>query len=300
MTDVLKLLPPLMWRGRQYPNTARRVFFRHEGVDHVVQYRDFEFVEQLGAHGLMFAYTIPAREEVARGPYAHLFEGLPVLFRDMLNREADNLTDPVYGDQRCVPVSYEETTDPGRRDGADVQVEFKFSPLLTDEDANAKDLSGVAGLTNAAGRLDEEVAKASWGQEPSPEPSVDLIQGVDGLINQGVAQIGKAKAALDDYAFRMKKLEETCERLKDPANYGIRDQARTNRSKAIQQKQRLSEDPATRLRTVVVRATMTLGELARDVNMTLDDLLGLNPELARLPYVNAGTVIIVRGVAQAA
>ena len=300
MTDVLKLLPPLMWRSKQYPTTARRAFFRHEGVDHIVQYRDFEFVEQLGAHGLMFSYTIPAREEVARGPYSHLFEALPVLFQDMLNREAESLTDPVYGNFRCVPVSYDESTDPNKRDGADVQVEFRFSPDLANEDPNLKDLSGIAGIKSSAGRLDEEVAKADWRQEPSPEPTVDVLQAADGVVSRGLAEVDRAAAALDDFAFKLRKIEDACDRAENPQNWAIRDSARNTRESTIRLRRRLAEDPATKLRNITARTQMLLTDLAKEVGMTLEDLLRLNPGLARLPYVRAGTPVTVRATQRAA
>jgi hypothetical protein len=83
----LKLLPPLSWRGLQYPVTQRSVSFRHQGAEHTIQYRDYDFIEQLGVHGLTFSYTLPMREDIARGPYKHLFvTGLSQLLRDSLTR----------------------------------------------------------------------------------------------------------------------------------------------------------------------------------------------------------------------
>jgi len=236
MTDVLRLLPPFEWRGAQYPVTSRRVFFRHEGVEHVIQYRDFAAIEQIGAQGLTFEYTIPTREDIATGPYKQLFvQGLPRLFRDALNREADDMLDPELGFFRCVPVMFEETTDINRRDGSDVKLEFRYSPLMSDEDpAIQTNLEGaIAGLETDAGALDQEVAKAEWEQEPSPEPTVDLLQGVNGLIAGGLANIDKATAKVDDVIFKLEMIEASVDRAQNPQNWPLRATARRMREFAM-------------------------------------------------------------------
>jgi hypothetical protein len=297
MTDVLKLLPPFEWRGAQYPVTARRVSFRHEGVEHVIQYRDDEFIEQLGAHGLTFAYTIPCREDIARGPYKNLFvQGLPRLFRDMRSRTPDNLNDPVFGFFRCKPTSFDDTTDPQRRDGDDVQVEFKYSPDLSEEDPEIQtNLEGsITNLETDAGALDQAAAEADWAQEPSPEPTIDPIQGANGVLAQGLAQVEKVSASLDDFAAKLEALEQTCDRAENPQNWPIRASARRLREAAVRTKQRLSEDPVVKIKRVTTKSIRLISELAKEVGMTLDEFIRLNPALVRLPFVPQGTVVLTR------
>lgn len=290
-------LPPLEWRGVQYPVAEREVSFQQEGARHTIQYRDGDFVDPTGAHGLTFSYLLPMRESVARGPYRHLFEqGLPQLFRDALNRDPGPLFDPIYGSFRCIPVIYRDTSDVRKRCGTDVRVEFLYSPEVAEDDATIRDLSGVAGIIDNAGALDEEVAKADWKQEVPPEPSIDALQAADGVISQGLAQIGKASAALHDFAYKMEKLEATCDKAENPENWGIRDAARRNREAAVRLNRRLSEDPAVKLRRITTRSVKLVSTLAKEVNMTVIELLRLNPALARLPYVPAGTVVIARAV----
>ncbi len=299
MPDVLSLLPPFEWRGAKYPVTRRRVSFRHEGVTHTIQYRDFEFIEQLGAHELTFSYTLPMRESIARGPYKNLFTvGLAVLTRDTLNREPGTLMDPILGQFRCVPKAFDDETDVLKRCGTDVSVEFTHTPELTAEDPAIKDLSGVAGLTSEAGALDKEVAKADWRQEPTPEPSVDILQAVDGVLAQGMAQIQKASAALHDFAFKMEKLEVSCDRAENPQNWGIRDSARRNREAAIRLDRRLTESPGQKLRRITLNSVRLISDLAREVGMTLEELLKLNPGMERLPYIPAGMLVTVRAAPQ--
>jgi hypothetical protein len=290
-------LPPFEWRGAQYPVTARRVSFRHEGVEHTIQYRDNEFTEQLGAHGLTFSYTIPTREDIATGPYKNLFvQGLPRLFRDCFNREADDMLDPELGFFRCIPNLFDETTDVNRRDGSDVQVEFKYRPLVDDEDpAIQTNLEGsISNLETDAGAMDAAVARADWAQEPSPEPSIDFLQGVNGMMAQGLAQMEKASAQLDNYAAKLEAIEATCDKVENPQNWPLRASARRSREAVLRTKARLSEDPATKLKRITLKSQKLVVALAKELGMTLDGLLRLNPGLARLPFVRAGTAIVTR------
>jgi hypothetical protein len=131
VTDIFPLLQLFSWRGNEYPLLARSVSFAHEGAPSRIQYRDNEFVEQLGAHSLTFGYTIPTREDIAKGPYRALFrEGYYNLFRDMRNREPGELVDPFLGVFQCVPVRFEDDTDINKRDGTDVRLEFMHSPNI--------------------------------------------------------------------------------------------------------------------------------------------------------------------------
>ncbi len=293
MPDALRLLAPMTWRGVQYPIAARNVSFRHEGIEHTVQYRDWEFVEMLGAHGLTFKYTIPMRESIAKGPYKNLFtEGLPKLFNDMVNRDPATLKDPIFGEFRCTPNAFEDTTDVLKRCGDDVQIELKHTPELAEQDPAAKQLS-LAGLTSDAAALDKEVAQANWGQEPSPEPSVDPLQAANGVLTLGAANVGKFNAKIDDYISQMQALESSCDKLEDPANWGIRSQARSNRESAIRLRESQASSTASRLKSKVVTSNQLLSLVAKDTGASIGDLLKYNPSLARTaPMVRAGTVVV--------
>jgi len=291
MTDVFRLLPPFQWRGRKYPVTARSVSFAHDGADHKLQYRDDEIVEQLGAQGLTFSYTVPMREGIARGPYKSLFnEGLPVLFRDVRNRSADALIDPVYGEFRCVPKSFNDDSDVNKRDGTDIRLEFKLSPELGNADPElAQTITGIQGLVSDAGALDEEVKAADWAQEPSPEGMTDVLSAINGIGQQGLAQVDKLSAALDDLAFKCEKIEKTADRAENPQNWPLRNSARRDREAALRLKRRLAEDPARKIVRVTRRTATTVSSLAAELGMSVVDLIKLNPALARSPIVRPGT-----------
>jgi hypothetical protein len=292
---ALDFLPRMQWRGVQYPILERNVSFAHEKVEHKLQYRENDFIETLGPHSWLFKYTIPMREDIASGPYKNLFnEGLPRLVRDMRNKEPGDLIDNVYWTYRCIPVSFSETTDNNKRDGTDVQVEFLYSPLLEDTEPDQNHtVTGLVNLVGESGMLDADLAKQDWNQEPSPEGMTDAISAIAGAGAQGLRQVDKLASALDDVTFKAQKVEEVCDNAENPQNWRIKDSAKQVQYEAVSIKNRISEDPATKIIRMTSRVRTTLSTLARDSGMSLNELLSMNPSLARSPVIPAGTRYVI-------
>jgi hypothetical protein len=294
MADVVALLPPFKWRGVQYPVTSRSVSFGHEGASSRIQYRDNEFIEQLGAHSLTFRYTVAMREDIAikADVYSHLFtEGLPALFRDMRDRTRGILEDPIYGSFACVPQRFDEEIDLQRRDGVDVQIEFTHSPDIAADFAESPNPT-IQGLATDAGALDAEIKKVDWQQEPSPEPSMDAINAITGVGGQLEANVGKFTSALHDTAFKLEKIETQAKRLENPDGFHIQQAARRNRA-AVTELGKRAKDPNKRIVSVSKAYQRTISTVASEAGMTVKELTDLNPSLVRLPYVPANQPVLV-------
>ena len=293
MTEVIGLLPPFSWRGTKYPVTTRNMSFLHESVDHRIQFRSNDFPEPIGPHSPLFKYTIPMREDIAVGEYENLFNiGLILLYGDMRSKEPGDLVDPVYGTFRCIPISYSETTDPGKRDGTDVSVEFLYAPRIGDSDPELPvTITGVPELVGQAGMLDEDLKKRDWNQEPSPEGMTDILSSINGIIRQGLRQKDKAKAQLDALTYKLQKIEETADVAENPQNWGLRDSARNLQIQVLEAKNRLTEDPYVKVKRISTRTATTVSTLAKDLGMTVAELLAANPGLARSPVVSSGIII---------
>lgn len=290
MSDVLATLPPFEWREQRYPVLARSVSFAHESVQHKLQYRNGELIEQTGARNLTFSYTLALRTGIAKGPYRDLFTvGLPRLLADCRNREAGNLKDPIYGEFACVPVSFTDESDPGRRDGTDIKVEFLHSPEETDDEQFA-DAPSPQGLTSEAGALEQELSLIDWEQEPSPEGTTDTLSAVSGLFGQIDRNGEKIVAAMNDFAYRCEKVENSLDRLENPEHWHARQAVRRNRLAAKDIGDRAAR-PDRSIRRVLVRTKRTIQSVALELNITTQELLAANPFLARLPFVPANTQV---------
>lgn len=297
--DALSKLPFFEWRDQKYPLLSRQVSFAHEGADHRLQYRDNDYIEQLGAHSLLFSYVLPMRQGIAVGPYKDLFvTGYPLLFAAMRDREKGVLVDPLLGEFTCTPVSWDDNLDVQKRDGTDVRVEFKHAPDV-DEVEDLKAIT-IQGLTSEAGALDAELKNVDWQQEPSPEPTMDVLNAISGFGAQIEAQSDKFTAALEDFAYKCEKIDQQIDRLKNPDVWPLKRAVRRNRAVAVSLAKR-AQDPTKEIVEITVNYGRTISVLAKELGVTVGALLEQNPALARSPYVPNGYVInVVKRRARAA
>lgn len=289
MTDILRLLPRFQWRNQSYPVSERSVTFAHEAAPHRIQFRNGEFREMTGARAFAFNYRLPMREGIAKGPYANLFNrGLNVLLRDFLDKSPGILIDPIYGTFRCVPGEWNDDTDINRRDGTDIRISFHHSPELGTKEPELKaEIISAPGLLGEARALEQDVQRVNWQQEPSPEPNSDIFGAISGAAGQITAQADRVAAAFDDLAFRLEKTEAALDRLENPQNWRLRDSVRRNREAAVRIKRNYG-DPAKKVRQVTNNYARTLSVIAAEAGMTVQELLRLNPGLAKTPLVPPG------------
>lgn len=247
----------------------------------------------LGTQALTLSYTLAIRQGVAVAPFSDLFvSGYAQLFADMQNRERGTLVDPVLGPLQCVPGSYRETADPNKRDGVDVTVDFTQS-YTTDELDTLPAGPSVSGLASDAAALDAALtANDSFKQEASKDGKLDILTAIGGVgsqIQQGVSQ---NRAALDDLSGKLRSIDEQADALESPQNFGIQQSARN-----LLEQIRLLKGHASgkRIVSVTQRYAKTLNAIAAENDMTLEELLRLNPDLASMPVVPQGAVVRLRG-----
>lgn len=303
-TDVLKLLPPLMWRGINYPIISRDVGFAHESVQHKLERRNEDLVEQTGARNMTFSYTFPMREGLFKGPYKSMFiEGLRKLLADCRNKTPGILVDPVYGEYRCVPASYQDGMDLGKRDGTDIKVEFLHSP---EEGASSapemptirKTIIEGINTTDEAAKLAEVAGTPAAAKvvltkpkEPGNDGQTDLLSAINGVYRQGLNVAERLNAIIENEVFRLRKLEDTANELIGPNAWIVRRSSRLARDSASALKsQSFSPVP---VRVVVNASPRSVTSLAATLGISVADLIRANPSLSRSPIVRAGTNVII-------
>lgn len=288
MTDILKQLGRASWREIEFPVAGRDYGFRHEQARHKYIFRDNALIESLGRENPTYSYTIPFREDIARGPYRSLFVDVyPQFLEACLDRDQGVLEDPVHGAVPAKCVSLREVVDVNRRDGVDVEVEFVFAPSdFTATDLGAQ-IQTLEGARASAGAFDDTAERVDWEQEPPPEPVLDPFDVVSSIGNRAEASVGKVIAKLDDAAFRARKARDTIDRLKRPPVGPARNAAIRLWGAATS----LKEEAGLREREVkdgVVGSTpITFMALAGSHNNSVRDFIRLNPLLYRHPIVPA-------------
>jgi len=293
MTDVLKQLLIPSWRGQIFPCTGREYSFRHEHTKHRYVFVDDELVESLGLENPTYRYTIPAREDLARGPWANWFSRY---YQDFLaacrDRSSDILIDPVHGEVQAKCASLSETLDVTKRDGVDLTVEFVYAPEDVATVTADIQVTSVAGAEGMAFALDREIEKIDWQQEPPPEPTVDLFDAVRGVGDQIDLAGRRFAAQMANVSSKMEALSDRIDSLARPDLQSIRRQAR-RLALAAQRLNDQATTPPNPTRVVVLVRDMGLIALSALYKMTVSDLQKLNPTLGRGPTVSANTPVRV-------
>jgi hypothetical protein len=314
MTDVLAQMRPLSWRGILLPIVERSAGFQHDEVQHKFTYRDEMLIESTGRRNLTFRYTVPMRQDIARGPYANLYtEVLPQLFDACRNRGAGELDDPVYGAFRAKCTAWDDMLDPNKRDGIDVRLEFIHAPAPGETAEEAPRPASPGSLETDAGKLDADVAGTSFEfntqtadqpigtpfvpQQNPPEATLDLFTAI-AAYGRNLEQYGnRISAQLDRASARLERIEESYDDLGNPKNWAIIRSSRRLRGNVQRVKERLA-NPARDILRITTSAAIGIGELSGSLGLSVRDLLRLNPKLAKLPLVPKGTTIQVNDQSQ--
>lgn len=297
MTDILKQLARMSWRGIEVPVTSRGMRFSQQLAQHKFSFRDGEIVEPLGAENLVFDYSIPFREDIAKGPYQNLFTVQLVRFLDACrNRQPGPLVDPVLGEFRATCLNVEDTTDVNRRDGTDVRVQFIHAPELDVRDELLADTAGLPSAAAQAKALDAEIAKIpladllALGLLDTPDSGVDLLSAIDGIGRQIESAGNRISAKIDQVAFKLEKIESTVDRLSNPTNWPAKRTARRLRDMVLRLKTKSQNLTKTILKHTLT-APSTLSAVAAFLGISVQVLMATNPGLSATRPLPAGTVV---------
>ncbi len=294
MTDILQQLQRASWRGIEFPVASREFGFQQAQSEVAYIFRDKQLVESLGQKNPTWRYTIPFREDIAKGPWVNLFVAVyPKFLEACVDRSRGELIDPVHGFKPGKCVSLRETLRPSGRDGVDVEVEFIEAPPEKPETAVRvpKTLQGATGM---AGAFDKALAKVNKQfQKPPPEPKNSVFDAVSSVTDQIAVGIDKVKATFADAAFRVEKSVAGLQELKSASVAPTMLQAKRLQFALLQLESETDPTGTRPLRKLTTAADYTVAALAMRLGIAIQELIRLNPFLARTPLVKAGTELRV-------
>ena len=289
--DVLSKLQVASFRGVKFPILRSSREHQWQNVEHGIQYRDGMLVDTTGGQNWTFSYAIPFRQGIAKGAWKDLFtKGLPeflALYKEGLE---GTLIDPLHGSIRVRPGKWSDGLDAARRDGIDAEVMFVESPPLEQVDESQSVPSAIA-VDSAAGMLDAQVQEVDWQQEDPPQPTVDPLSAIAGVVEQADAEQQRTAARMSGISDRCNQVSKAAEKIEDG---GSRSELLYESSRLRISAKRAADKGAHPGRTalrVVTRTSMTLATLASQLGMTLEALLKANPALGSFPVVPPGTEV---------
>ena len=296
MTDILRQLQRASWRQIEFPVMGTRDFgFQHDQAQHRYLFINAQLIESLGRKNPTYKFVIPFREDIAVGPWKNLYT---VVYPDFLDACLDSsrgvLVDPAHGALPAKCVSLREMMSVDKRDGVDVEAEFIRSPaegdLLEDPGATIRTLEGARGM---AGAFDRDIAKIPFKQKAPPKPTISPLDAVSAVANQVEVAVNKVTASIADAAFRVEKASASLDSLKDATVQPAIQQAARLRAALLALEDRTDPTGVRPLRKISNRSDTTISALSRKLGMSIQDLVRLNPWLARTPLVKAGADIRV-------
>ena len=290
MTDVLAGLQKLRVDGIILPILSRRVMFQTEQARHKLQFRNDEIVEPLGSRNWMFEYTIPFREDIAKGGYKNLFTQVLPTFLATCRRaalETIDIIDPVLGRYPVTCVSAEERTDNNRRDGTDVTVQYVWVPDPKAQVPRA-DFSTIISDTYAFEKQNDFVIRDV--RQGAREALSNPLNAIKGLIRQAGTRAAQVDAAVSNVITQVVEIEEALDDAADVRLEATRRAARNLRDKAEKYRSEIVNGPAVAI--FVTDAATSIGSLAFKLGNSPSRLMELNPRFAILaPLIPKNTVV---------
>lgn len=292
------------WRGIEVPVLRRSLGFSHETVPHQFQYARGSKLELTAGGNMRLRYTLAMNDGVTKPPYVQLFSAVWIrLFDAMRNREAGTLFDPVFGELRAKPLTFQDEATSAALTGTEVDVEFEEDPDLEEIQVDLPEDGSSDGLIAESHGLDREIAKQAWDQgapqqissevvnweqaEP-PEPTINPIDLVSGLIRQGSRVVSKTKAIYGDTVFRLEKLEAAIDEARDPALFSLKSDTRRLRLLAMRAFSR-QQSASRPLRVTQLPRDMDPMTAAQFVGLSYSEFSRLNTRLASLLFLEQGT-----------
>jgi prophage DNA circulation protein len=304
VTDVLKQLRPASFRGIGFPASGVRDFgFSQDQAQHRFIFRDEQLIESLGRQNPTFRFSIPFREDIALGPWKNLFtEVYPRFLAACQDRSAGILVDPIHGSVRVKCASFSEMLDATKRDGVDISVDFVFSPESADDVSSQFQFvaSSIQGAVEQANRFDSDAltlspdvrARVALLQSESPTARTDIFTAVRSVSDQVNASRNKVSAQLQDAAYKMERTRDSIDEARNPQLAPLkRDAARLEL--AAKSLDEAASRPPRPFRKQLALEPIGRMAFATRHQVSIDDLIAFNPDLANVFIIPAGYAVNV-------
>lgn len=292
--DILSQLPPLIWRDVEVPAQTNSVRFEQGLVEHRQHGVDGGHQENTGRGSLVATFRIPFRAGVFAYPDLY-----PTRFRDFWNACLDgstgNLAHPEFGEFDVKVASFSLSVVPERRDGYDVDVEFRET---TENDITAADnpLGPIAEAISIAQAMEGEPEKISPvpeyddGEFTDPLTALKQLEGSLKLLQMSVggklAKVGNTINAIND-------MIDTANKATQPEAWGVVDALKGIEGALQETKETLSPDQK-KIDFVIAPKETQVRDAAAASGMDLSAFLTLNPMLARAKTIQAGESYFVQ------
>lgn len=292
---------PCSFRGIQFPITNMSINVSHDMAEHRYYGLSAANVEMTGLNPLTIDAEIPLVNGIAPGKNERWGKLFPDVFQQLLSAFMDKTTGyldtPFAAGLSVKPVSFDYKHDAQVRDGVMATVRW-IETIDVDVPTNVS-LADINLVRLAAINLDaERVPGDRLIDDPSRSISFEqLVNEIAGIADTATSKFEMISNKPDAILYRLGKVKDSIERAGNAGTWAVRE-AVERVEDAINELNRLPAEaealvlgkPTMRFR---VPYKMTLSQVALLSTNSVDELLRLNPRLAKSPRILEGTVIRV-------
>lgn len=291
MTTVNQDFLPTSYKGVMFPVTSWEVGFSQDLGEHKFLFKDERYIQPQGRTNVTWRATIPFSQNhpTDRGFKDLFIKTFPEFFAACADGEPGPLVTPDLGEFRvaCASLSYRITPD--MQDGVMVEASWIRAPEIDDF---ATEIAINPAVTIGILQLQQDydtVFPPGSPEAPIP-PLVDIFTLIRSFNDQILLQRDRILGKWDGALFALRRMENSIEKTGDVANWGIQDRLRRTQLEVHRAMRAVGGDGNQPYRKRLISDT-SIDELAAQMNVSVESLWALNPELSQSPIVPASTTV---------
>lgn len=295
---------PCSFRGIQFPVTSMSVSQTHDMAEHKYYGVPTANVEMTGRNSLTFEAEIPFVNGITPGKnerWGKLFPEDFMKFASAMNNTTSGLLDtPQLAGIVVKPVSLEYKHDANIRDGVVVTARWIETYDLDLKDTFKKPT--YQSIRLAALNLDAEYVPGDRLVDLPKQPKSfeQLVNELSGIADTVASKFTMITNKPDAILYRVNKVKDSLVRANNAATWPVREAAEAieDALHSVKSESNNGYTPEVvgiiqngKIQRVTVPYRMTVSQIALLTQNTVNELLQLNPSLARTPRIAAGTVV---------
>lgn len=297
ISDLFKRLPPFKFGDMSFPISEMKLSLTHAIAEHKYWATDGANLEATGREALVIEAKIPFRNTIAAGPtekwtHTPLY---PLGLRHFLELAADRKTKPLQHPELGLFQAKLKTChvmwSGAKQDGVDADVTFfehteadveLYSPPAADGVVAMVDLDNA--MSNA------ELKKLAPKLPHYPPDFASTMRGIQALADSVTLLEKRVEGKIENLAYRVNNIADAMESARNALTWPVDRACMRAADSLIRLKKELGATGRV-LVVYVAPVTATLASFCPATGTSVDELLKLNPHLARDGVVRAGRVI---------
>lgn len=216
MNDLARTLAAYTYQGVEFPGSESGVSWGHDSAKHQGYLQRGQVSETTGQRARVFKVKVPLRNGLRWTGPKRLYPETYLELREKLKTAIGSLTHPTYGFVTVHVDDVQETLDPARPDGLDLDVTF------TEQDGDAQELELSLGGPAAASPSEAALAQAEAADAAAASFAADneawTWTSLDGVVTEAFDYLEAATRSYTDASARFAALADDIRaRLADPA-----------------------------------------------------------------------------------